>query len=55
MDAPSEQEDIWYEFFNKCIEISAGSIDYLIRERDIEMMDLPDTVVNEILERALKL
>jgi hypothetical protein len=50
-----EQEDIWYDFFNKCIEISAENIDFLIREKDIEMMDLPEAVINEIIERALKL
>lgn len=50
-----QSEDIWYEFFNRCIQICAENIDFLVKEKDQEMMDLPDTVVDEILDRALKL
>ena len=50
-----QSEDIWYEFFNRCIQICAENIDYLIREKDSELMDLPETVIDEILDRALKL
>ena len=50
-----QSEDIWYEFFNRCIQICAENIDYLVREKDSELMDLPETVIDEILDRALKL
>ena len=33
-----QSEDIWYEFFNRCIQICAENIDYLVREKDQEMM-----------------
>lgn len=50
-----QSEDIWYEFFNTCIEVCASNIDYLIQEKEAEMMDLAETVVDEIFDRALKL
>ena len=37
------------------MEICAEKIDYLVSEKEAEMMDLPEAVVDEIFERALRL
>ena len=50
-----QSEDIWYEFFNKCIQICAESVEWLISEKEQEMLELPDTVIDEIFERAVKM
>jgi len=36
------------------LDICSLKIDYLIREKEREMLDLPETIIDEILERALK-
>eukprot|EP00347_Sterkiella_histriomuscorum_P019003 403343339 len=48
-------EDIWYEFFNQCLDISAQNIDFIIKCKEKELLNLPDSVVEEIIERALKI
>jgi len=51
----TQSEDIWYEFFNRCIQICAESIDFLVRDKDVELLEVPQTVVDEIFERALRI
>lgn len=36
------------------MEICAERIDYLVAEKEAELMDLPEAVVDEIFERALR-
>ena len=48
-------EDIWYDFFNQCIEISALNMEYLVKFKDRDLLALPDSIVEEIIERSLKI
>ncbi|CDW77013.1 UNKNOWN [Stylonychia lemnae] len=48
-------EDIWYEFFNQCLDVTAQNIDFIIKSQEKEILNLPDSVVEEIIERSLKI
>lgn len=50
-----QSEDIWYGFFSRCLEICADKVDFLVSEMETEMMELPEAVIDEIFERALRL
>lgn len=47
-------EDIWYDFFNRCLEICAKEVGYLLSEQVDEMIELPQAVVDEVFDRAIK-
>jgi len=50
-----QAEDIWYEFFNTCLEKAASNFDYIAKTQERAVLQLPDSVVEEIIERALKM
>ncbi len=47
-------EDIWYDFFNSCLEVAAQHIDHLLKNKERELLNMPMSVVEEITERSLK-
>jgi hypothetical protein len=50
-----QAEDIWYDFFNSCLEVTALNIDNILKQKERELMSLPESVVEEIIERAMKI
>jgi hypothetical protein len=45
-------EDIWYDFFNKCLDIASNNLGDLIKTREKDLLQLPEPVLEEIVERA---
>lgn len=49
-------EDMWYDFFSKCLDICAGGLEELIKNpaREKELFTLPEAVMEEVISRACK-
>lgn len=47
---------MWYDFFGRCLDICALNFESMLRQGNAnlekEMMSLPETVLEEIFERA---
>mmetsp|Transcript_34695 Transcript_34695/g.53208 ORF Transcript_34695/g.53208 Transcript_34695/m.53208 type:complete len:172 (+) Transcript_34695:1459-1974(+) len=51
----AQSEDIWYDFFNRCMQLCAENFDFMLVQKEQELLNLPSRVVGEILDRALKI
>lgn len=47
-------EDTWYELFNSCVHVAAIELMTLIKAKEKELLKLPESVIDEIIERSFK-
>ena len=45
-------EDVWYNFFNRCLDIASDSFNEIIKTKEKDLLQLPEPVLEEIIERA---
>ena len=45
-------EDIWYDFFSRCLDVASTNFAYLIKINEKDLTNLPEPILDEILERA---
>ncbi len=52
MEYLHQMEDMWYDFFSRCLDAASTNFENLIKTKEKDLLQLPEPIVDEIIERA---